>query len=97
MAAKNSSPKTPAPEQQTADIAPATTFSPSGAPEQVVPDVNPNHPAVDNNPREGTTIDQNKIDFNDPTKSDEDAVADNLRKQDVNVADKNPRDSKSED
>lgn len=39
------------------------------------------HPAVDNNPRAGTTVDQNRIDFNDPTKPGHEAVADNLKNQ----------------
>lgn len=39
------------------------------------------HPAVDNNPRAGTTVNQNRIDFNDPTKSGADAVSDNLDAQ----------------
>lgn len=57
-----------------AHIAPATAFSTSGAPVQVVPDVDPSHPAVDNDPRAGTTVDQNRIDFNDPTISGSEAV-----------------------
>lgn len=59
------------------DIAPATRFNPAGAPEQVT-DIDPGHPAVDNNPRAGTTINQNKTDFNDPTLSGSDAVAEHL-------------------
>jgi hypothetical protein len=69
---------TNAAEPKPADIAPATTFSTSGAPVQIVPDVDPSHPAVDNDPRAGTTVDQNRIDFNDPTISGSDAVAKNL-------------------
>lgn len=42
--------------------------------------VDVDHPAVDNNPREGTTVRQNQIDFNDPGKKDEEAVRDNLSK-----------------
>lgn len=91
MATKNS---TPAQEQKAADIAPATTFSPSGAPDQVVPDVDPDHPAVDNNPRKGTSVDQNRIDFNDPTKSNEEAVASNLRDQGIVVDEAKPDDKK---
>lgn len=64
-----------------AKIAPATTFSTSGAPVQVVPDVDPEHPAVDNDPRAGTTIDQNRIDFNDPKLSGAEAVEKNLADQ----------------
>lgn len=64
-----------------ANIAPATEFETSGAPVQVVPGVDPAHPAVDNNPRANTTEDQNRIDFNDPTLSDAEAVRKNLDDQ----------------
>lgn len=57
---ENTKDKTPA------DIEPATGFDPSGAPMQTVPDVDPAHPAADNDPRAGTSPDQNRIDFNDP-------------------------------
>lgn len=62
-----------------AGIEPATAFNPSGAADQVVPDVDPAHPAVDNNPREGTTVHQNKIDFNDPKLTGADAVESMLK------------------
>lgn len=64
-----------------ADIAPAKTFSTSGAPVQVVPDVDPDHPAIDNDPRKGTTVLQNKIDMNDPTITGSEAVEQNLKAQ----------------
>lgn len=64
-----------------AKVKPATEFEASGAPHQIVDDVDPSHPAVDNNPREGTTVGQNRIDFNDPTKTGAEAVAENLAKQ----------------
>ncbi|HEX2594799.1 MAG TPA: hypothetical protein VHL34_25075 [Rhizomicrobium sp.] len=48
-----------------ANVAPASTFSPSGAPHQTT-EFDPGHPAVDNDPRAGTTAEQNRIDFNDP-------------------------------
>lgn len=64
-----------------ANIAAATEFSTSGAPVQVVSDVDPSHPAVDDNPRANTTVDQNRIDFNDPTISGADAVARSLADQ----------------
>ena len=67
-----------------ADIAPATEFDPSGAPRQVVPDVDPNHPAVDNDPRAGTTEMQNRIDFNDPTKTGQEVVEEALKGDDDN-------------
>jgi hypothetical protein len=60
-----------------AKIAPATAFTPAGATDQVT-EIDPLHPAVDNDPRAGTTVDQNRIDFNDPTISGSDAVAKNL-------------------
>lgn len=68
---------------QPAEIAPATTVDPSGAPVQVVADVDMSNPAVDDNPRAGTTIAQNKIDFNDPTLSGPEAVAKMLNAQGI--------------
>ncbi len=58
----------------------AAGFSPSGAPRQPG-NFDPAHPAIDNNPRAGTSIAQNKIDMNDPGLSMEDAVVKNLREQ----------------
>lgn len=58
--------------------APATEIDTSGAPQQIVDDVDMSHPAVDNDPRAGTTAEQNRIDFNDPTISGADAVAKSL-------------------
>lgn len=66
-----------------ANIPAATEVSTSGAPQQVVPDVDMSHPAVDNNPRANTTVDQNRIDFNDPTIPGHDAVANALNEQGV--------------
>ncbi|NGP18916.1 hypothetical protein [Devosia aurantiaca] len=57
-----------------ANISGATNFDPSGAPIQIVSDVDPAHPAVDDNPRSGTSVDQNRIDFNDPTITGQEAV-----------------------
>ena len=62
-------------------VAPADTFEPSGAPDQVVPDVDPSHPAVDNDPRANTTAEKNRIDFNDPSLSGAEAVEKNLAEQ----------------
>jgi hypothetical protein len=53
---------------------PATEIDTSGAPQQIVDDVDMNHPAVDSDPRAGTTADQNRIDFNDPTIDGHEAV-----------------------
>ena len=92
MAAKK---QTPAPEQtsEQANIDPATKFDPSGAPIQSAPGINPDHPAVDNDPRKGTTVDQNRIDFNDPTISGAKAVEENLKQQDE-TAEANKSDDK---
>lgn len=62
-------------------VAAAKEIDPSGAPHQIVPDVDLEHPAVDNDPRAGTTVDQNRIDFNDPTISGAEAVEKNLKDQ----------------
>ncbi|WP_203310490.1 hypothetical protein [Sphingomonas beigongshangi] len=61
-----------------ANIAAADAFDAAGAPQQIVPDVDPDHPAVDNDPRANTTVQQNAIDFNDPTLTGAEAVAQNL-------------------
>lgn len=57
-----------------ADVKPATAFEQSGAPIQSA-DIDTQHPAVDADLRAGTTVDQNRIDFNDPTLDGPDAVA----------------------
>ena len=62
-------PDAPAPESNgVADPAPATEVAASGAfvEPQIVEAVPADHPAIDNNPREGTTAGQNAADFNDP-------------------------------
>jgi len=64
-----------------ANIAPATEFDPSGAPLQTT-DIDASHPAVDADPRAGTTVDQNRIDFNDPSLEGHEAVERNLKAQD---------------
>ncbi len=63
-----------------ADLAAADDFSPSGAPRQVT-EIDVSHPAVDNDPRAGTTVNQNRIDFNDPTISGREAVEQALKTQ----------------
>lgn len=65
-------------DNATADIARATEFTPSGAPIQSVPDVDPSHPALDADPRANTTADQNRIDFNDPGRPGVDVVSEQL-------------------
>lgn len=57
-----------------ADVAAATAFTPAGAPDQVT-DFDLSHPAVDNDPRAGTTADQNRIDFNNPADAGVDVVS----------------------
>jgi len=59
----------------------ATSFAPSGAPNQVVADIDPAHPAVDADPRANTSVDQNRIDFNDPSLSGAEAVEKSLKQQ----------------
>lgn len=62
-----------------AHIEPATTFDTAGAPQQIVPDVDVSHPAVDNDPRANTTVNQNRIDFNDPTRDGVEVVTEQLQ------------------
>ena len=61
-----------------ANIPPATTIDTSGAPQQIVADVDLTNPAVDNNPRAGTTEDMNRIDFNDPYRPGHEVVTEQL-------------------
>ena len=56
---------------------PAEKMLPSGAPDQVT-EVDVSHPAIDNDPREGTNP---RIHLNDPALSAEEAVAKNLKDQ----------------
>jgi hypothetical protein len=61
-----------------AELAPATDIDTSGAPQQIVPDVDLDHPAVDGDPRANTTETMNRIDFNDPRRAGVDVVTDAL-------------------
>ena len=70
---------------QLANVAPATGIDTSGAPQQIVDDVDLSHPAVDANPRANTTVAQNRIDFNDPSLDSSEAVAKMLREQGVEI------------
>ena len=65
------------------NLTPATEMAASGAmiEPEIVERIDFDHPAVDNNPRAGQPAVANRIDFNDPGKSDADAVAENLAKQ----------------
>ena len=70
--------------RQPDELVPATEVQPSGAliEPTIVERIDTEHPAVDNEPRKGQPKIANQIDFNDPGKSDEDAVAENLGAQD---------------
>ena len=72
----------PAAAEKPAKIGAAGPDSISGSGAILEPDaasaVDVDHPAVDNNPRAGTTAGQNAIQFNDPTKTDEEAVRERL-------------------
>ncbi len=84
----SSTKKTETPEEkdgkEKANIPAATSFSPSGAPNQTS-DIPVDHPAVDNDPRKDTSALQNRADYNDPSLSSAEAVAENLRKQGMDV------------
>ncbi len=56
----------------------ADGFEASGAPHQIVDDVDASHPALDADPRANTTAEQNRIDFNDPSLEAGEAVRRNL-------------------
>lgn len=73
-----------------ANIPAAKGVDTSGAPQQIVPDVDMSHPAVDDNPRALTSVDQNRIDFNDPTISGAEAVAKALNEQGVATKEPEP-------
>lgn len=62
------------------DLKPATEVQPSGAfiEPTIVERIDTSHPAVDNEPRKGQPTVANQIDFNDPGKTMDEAVADNL-------------------
>lgn len=61
----------------------AQAFEASGALVEsgALDEIDVKHPAVDSNPRANTTVRQNQIDFNDPTLSDRQAVAQRLEAQ----------------
>lgn len=62
------------------NLTPATDVAASGAfiEPEIVERIDTSHPAVDNNPRADAPKVSNQIDFNDPTLTDEEAVAQNL-------------------
>lgn len=64
----------------TDELTPATDVAASGAfiEPEIVSRVDTGHPAVDNEPRKGQPAISNRIDFNDPTISEAEAVQHNL-------------------
>lgn len=72
------------PEGLTQDnLTPATAVAASGAfiEPEIVDRIDVDHPAVDNNPRAGQSVDANLIDFNDPNLDSAEAVEKNLGDQ----------------
>lgn len=69
------------PDTQVDQLAPATDVAASGAMIEptILDRIDTSHPAVDNEPRKGQPKIANLIDFNDPTLSDAEAVAANLK------------------
>jgi hypothetical protein len=67
----------------TDNLSPATKFDASGAiiEPEIVERVDLSHPAVDSSPRANSSVEMNQIDFNDPTISQEEAVAKNLKEE----------------
>lgn len=61
----------------------ATKMAASGAliEPEIAKGIDFDHPAVDNHPRANQPAVSNRIDFNDPGKSDAEAVAENLKAQ----------------
>ena len=71
-------PKSTDTAESTATTTNTGDFGASGAPGVDV-DADNSHPALDADPRAGTTAEQNRIDFNDPTKTSQEAVEDALK------------------
>lgn len=65
------------------NLTPATEVAASGAmiEPEIVERIDTDHPSVDNEPRKGQPAVANRIDFNDPTKSDQEVVEEQLSKQ----------------
>ena len=72
-----------APKKAGDELTPATKTAASGAlvEKEIAESSVIEHPAVDANPREGVPAASNQIDFNNPRKSQEDAVKENLAAQ----------------
>jgi len=76
-------PDTAGMSEDTLKAAAATDMEASGAFQEpeIKSRIDVDHPAVDNAPRQGQPADANRIDFNDPTKTGAEAVADNMKDQ----------------
>ena len=83
MAKKNSGAAKTVAKKAGDKLSPGTKTAASGAiiEKEIAEDSVPDHPAVDRNPRKGVPAESNQIDFNDPGKSPEKAVAENLKAQ----------------
>ncbi|HEV7340861.1 MAG TPA: hypothetical protein VGN68_04445 [Sphingopyxis sp.] len=75
----------------TADnLEPATYVAASGAliEPTIVDRIDTSHPAVDNEPRKGASVESNQIDFNDPTLTLSEQVEQNLVQRNLQAAEK---------
>jgi hypothetical protein len=68
---------------QVDELAPATDVAASGAliEPEIISRIDTKHPAVDDAPRKGQPVLANRIDFNDPGKTDAETVTENLKAQ----------------
>lgn len=71
-------------------LEPATDVAASGAliEPTIVDRIDTSHPAVDNEPRKGVSVESNQIDFNDPTLTLSEQVEQNLVQQNLKAAEK---------
>lgn len=67
------------------ELEPATDVAASGAliEPTIVDRIDTSHPAVDNEPRKGASVESNQIDFNDPTLTLSEQVEQNLVQQNL--------------
>lgn len=72
------------------ELEPATEVAASGAliEPTIVERIDTSHPAVDNEPRKGVSVESNQIDFNDPTLTLSEQVERNLVDQNLKAAEK---------
>jgi hypothetical protein len=85
MAVTTHPPKKPAADKgdDKANLTPATEIAASGAlvEPEILTGVDVDHPSVDNAPRKDSTVDMNRVDFNEPSglQSPEETVEENLK------------------